>query len=427
MLASNSPDAMKKVLVIGSGGAGKSTILDKMTVHDADIAGKTVLVRVDFNVPFRPGTTEISDDSRIRASLPTIRYLADRQCRVVLCSHLGRPKGAVAEGLRISPVSERLSQVLGADVAQAPDCIGPEVEELVDGLEPGEVAMLENLRFHPGEEGNDPVFARALAGFAEMYVNDAFGAAHRAHASTEGVTRHLPSVAGLLMTQELRMLGGLLKQPARPFVAVLGGAKVSGKIDALQNLADRVDTMIVGGGMAATFLKTRGLEVGESLVEDDRIPVAQELLRADDKSDYDMLLPVDVVVAEAFSAEADHKVVEADQIPPTWRIMDIGPRTAAAYERALERAKTVVWNGPMGVNEWAPFAQGTARIARAIAALDGATTVVGGGSTAEAVNDLGLDGKMSHVSTGGGASLELLGGRTLPGVAALMDVSAATV
>ena len=398
-----------------------------MTVRDADVAGKTVLVRVDFNVPFRPGTTEISDDSRIRASLPTIRYLADRQCRVVLCSHLGRPNGMVVEELRMSPVSERLAQVLGAGVAPAPGCVGPEVEELVNGLEPGGVAMLENLRFYHGEEQNDPEFARALAGLAEMYVNDAFGAAHRAHASTEGVAKYLPSVAGLLMTQELRMLGDLLEQPVRPFVAVLGGAKVSGKIGALQNLAGRVDTMIIGGGMAATFLRARGLEVGESLVEPEQASVAEELLDADDESDWDMLLPVDVVVAESFSAEADHKVVEAGQIPPTWRIMDIGPRTAAAYERALEPAKTVVWNGPIGVNEWAPFAQGTARIARAIAALDGATTVIGGGSTAEAVNDLGLDGKMSHVSTGGGASLELLGGRTLPGVAALMDKSTATV
>ena len=398
-----------------------------MTVRDADVAGKTVLVRVDFNVPFRPGTTEISDDSRIRASLPTIRYLADRQCRVVLCSHLGRPNGMVVEELRMSPVSERLAQVLGAGVAPAPGCVGPEVEELVNGLEPGGVAMLENLRFYHGEEQNDPEFARALAGLAEMYVNDAFGAAHRAHASTEGVAKYLPSVAGLLMTQELRMLGDLLEQPVRPFVAVLGGAKVSGKIGALQNLAGRVDTMIIGGGMAATFLRARGLEVGESLVEAEQASVAEELLDADDESDWDMLLPVDVVVAESFSAEADHKVVEAGQTPPTWRIMDIGPRTAAAYERALEPAKTVVWNGPIGVNEWAPFAQGTARIARAIAALDGATTVIGGGSTAEAVNDLGLDGKMSHVSTGGGASLELLGGRTLPGVAALMDKSTATV
>ena len=398
-----------------------------MTVHDADVAGKTVLVRVDFNVPFRPGTTEISDDSRIRASLPTIRYLAGQQCRVVLCSHLGRPKGTIVEELRMSPISERLAQVLGAGVAQAPGCVGPEVEELVGRLEGGGVAMLENLRFYPGEEQNDPEFAKALAGLAEMYVNDAFGAAHRAHASTEGVAKYLPSVAGLLMTQELRMLGGLLGQPVRPFVAVLGGAKVSDKIGALQNLAGRVDTMLIGGGMAAMFLRARGLDVGESLVEEEQASVAEELLDADDESDWDMLLPVDVVVAESFSAEADHKVVDADQIPPAWRIMDIGPRTAAAYERALEPAKTVVWNGPMGVNEWAPFAQGTARIARAIAALDGATTVIGGGSTAEAVNDLGLDGKMSHVSTGGGASLELLGGRTLPGVAALMDKSTATV
>ena len=399
----------------------------KMTVQDVEVTGKTVLVRVDFNVPFRPGTTEISDDSRIEASLPTVRYLMERRCRVVLCSHLGRPKGRVMEELRMSPVSRRLSELLGVSVLRATDCVGPEVKELVDGLSESGVMMLENLRFHPGEESNDPEFASALGSLAKMYVNDAFGAAHRAHASTEGVTRVLPSVAGLLMTRELQMLGSVLKSPRRPFVAVIGGAKVSDKIATLQSLVNVVDALVIGGGMAATFLRLKGFEVGESLVEQDRATVAGELHNAAAERGVKVLLPVDVVVADSFSADARHQTVAIDEIPVGWRIMDIGPQTTMAYEDALESAKTVIWNGPMGVSEWEPFAQGTVRIARALAGLVDATTVLGGGSTAETVRGLGLDDKMTHVSTGGGASLEFLEGRTLPGVAALMDASAAKV
>ena len=397
------------------------TTMKKMTVRDVDLAGKTVLVRVDYNVPFNLGTTEIADDSRIRASLATVRHLIDQQCRVVLCSHLGRPKGRVVEELRMAPVSARLSELLGMTVAQASDCVGPEVREMVNGLAPGGVIMLENVRFHAEEQKNDPEFAAALGSLAEVYVNDAFGAAHRAHASTEAVARFLPAVAGLLMSRELQMLGTVLESPRTPFASVLGGAKVSDKMAALDNLAAKVDILILGGGMAATFLKAQGLEVGESLVEEELAPVADGLARTAKDRGLKVHLPVDAVVADSFSADAERRVVDTDKIPPGWRIMDIGPRTASYYEATLAGVKTVVWNGPMGVCEWEPFADGTARIARALAGLRDATTVVGGGSTAEFVNALGLADKMSHVSTGGGAALEFLEGKTLPGAASLMD------
>ena len=395
---------------------------DKATVRDVDVAGKTVLVRVDYNVPFRPGTTEIADDSRISASLPTVRYLIEQRCRVVLCSHLGRPEGKAVKELRMAPVSARLSEMLGAPVAQARDCVGPQVRDKLDALPPGGVLMLENLRFHPGEESDDPEFAAALVGsLVDMYVNDAFGAAHRVHASIVGVTQFLPAVAGLLMARELEMLGALLEDPGRPFVAVLGGAKVSDKIAVLRKLANRVDTLVVGGGMAATFLAAKGLGVGDSLLEKDRVPDAGELVLAAGEPGLRLLLPEDVVVADSFQEDASSKVVRADAVPPGWRIMDIGPRTATSYLRALSGAKTVVWNGPMGVSEWKPFAEGTSRIAGALAGLAGATTVIGGGSTAEIVVALGLAEKMTHVSTGGGASLKFLEGGALAGVAALMD------
>lgn len=396
--------------------------MDKKTIQDVDVAGKTVLVRVDYNVPFHPGTTEISDDSRIRASLPTIKYLVQRGCKVVLCSHLGRPGGKVVPEFRLEPVSKRLSALLGMPVKQAPDCIGPEVERMVSELPPGGLLMLENLRFHREEEKNDPEFARKLASLAEIYVNDAFGAAHRAHASTEAVTKFVPvAVAGFLMARELEMLGRALESPQRPFAAILGGAKVSDKIAVLENLGRRVDTLIIGGGMAATFLKARGLQVGDSLVEEDRVQFAAEFMRSAQGRGLKLLLPVDAVIADAFADNASHRTVGVEQIPTGWRIMDIGPRTVSAYEAALRQARTVVWNGPMGVFEWKAFAQGTERIARALAGLKGATTVVGGGSTAEAVESLGLADRMTHVSTGGGASLEFLEGKVLPGVAALND------
>ena len=389
---------------------------DKRTVHDADVAGKTALVRVDYNVPFRPGTSEISDDSRIAASLPTVRYLLDRQCRVVLCSHLGRPGGEVVDELSLKPVAKQLVELLGPRVEYAPDCVGPEVDRALGELRPGGVLLLENLRFHPGEEKNDADFSRMLASLADLFVNDAFGAAHRTHASTVGVTAHLPAVAGLLMARELQMLGAALESPARPFAAVFGGAKVSDKLAVLQRMAPQVDTLMVGGGMAATFLEARGLDVGTSLVEEECVPTARELL-----GQFDILLPVDVVVADAFSETAAHRVVAVESIPSGWGIMDIGPETAASFEAALASARTVAWNGTMGVAEWPPFAAGTARVANRIAGLKSATTVIGGGSTAEAVRALGLVDRMTHVSTGGGAALEFLEGRELPGVAALQD------
>ncbi|MCH8061646.1 MAG: phosphoglycerate kinase [Chloroflexi bacterium] len=392
----------------------------KKTVEDVDLNGKTVLMRVDYNVPFHPGTTEISDDSRIRASIPTIKYLLERKCRLVICSHIGRPKGRVVEEMRMEPTSRRLSELLSKKVAQAEDCMGPGVEDAVKALAPGEVLVLENLRYHPGEEANDPDFAKSLASLAELYVDDAFGTAHRAHASTEGVTRYLPSVAGLLMARELAMLGDALDNPLRPFAAILGGAKVSDKIAVLENLAGRVDTLIVGGGMAATFLKAQGLNVGDSLVEDDRLEFASDLIETAKETALGLLLPTDVVIADEFSEKANHETVRVSDIPQGWRVMDIGPETAAAYAEALMQSKTVIWNGPMGVFEWEPYAQGTIRLAKTLASLD-ATTVVGGGSTAEAVQSLGLAERMTHVSTGGGASLEFMEGRELPGVAALMD------
>ena len=398
-----------------------TTLTNKKTVEDIDVAGKTVLVRVDYNVPFHPGTSDISDDSRIKASLPTLRYLIERDCKVVLCSHMGRPKGKVVEELRMSPTSSRLAKLLGTPIAQASDCIGPDVQNAIGALPSGGVVMLENLRFHEGEEKNDPEFASSLASLAEVYVDDAFGTAHRAHASTEGVTRFLPSVAGFLMSTELEMLGRALESPRRPFAAVMGGAKVSDKIAVLENLAGRVDTLIIGGGMAATFFKAKGLEIGDSLLEEERVQFASEFMRTSKDKSLELLLPVDVVIADSFSATASHRTVGITDIPLGWRVMDIGLQTISLFEKALRVSKTVVWNGPMGVFEWEPFAQGTVRLASVLADMGDATTVVGGGSTAEAVGSLGLTDKMTHVSTGGGASLEFLEGKVLPGVAALLD------
>ena len=391
----------------------------KQTIEDIDVAGKTVLVRVDYNVPFHPGTTRISDDSRIAASLPTLRYLMERDCKIVLCSHVGRPKGNVVEEMRLTPMSTRLAELLGRPVSQLSHCVGPDVREAVEALGPGGVLMLENLRFHEGEEANDPEFAAALALLADVYVDDAFGTAHRAHASTDGVARFLPAVAGFLMATELEMLGQALASPRRPFAAVMGGAKVSDKIAVLENLAGRVDTLVIGGGMAATFFKAQGLEIGDSLVEEDRVQFAQDLMQASSQKGRDLLLPIDVVIADDFSATAGHRTVSVAEIPAGWRVMDIGPESASLFEKALMPSKTLLWNGPMGVFEWNPYAQGTIRLANTLAAMRNATTIVGGGSTAEAVESLGLAAKMTHVSTGGGASLEFLEGKELPGVAVL--------
>ena len=391
------------------------------TVEEIDVAGKTVLLRVDYNVPFRPGTLEVSDDRRIAASLPTIRYLVDRGCRVVLCSHLGRPRGRRVDEKRMAPVGRRLEALLGAPVVQTEECVGPEVRRTVGALKPGGVALLQNLRFHPEEEANDPGFASRLAALAHVYVNDAFGAAHRAHASVEGVARLLPSAVGFLMARELEMLGRALESPQRPFAAVLGGAKASDKIGVIESLSRKVDVLIIGGGMAATFLKAQGLETGDSPVEDDQIGFAARFVDGARRQGPLVRLPVDVVVADSFSETAGHRVVASSAIPRGWRIMDVGPRSSGLFAQALADARTVLWNGPMGVFEWDFSAEGTRRVAEALAGLSGATTVVGGGSTAEAVGRLGLADKMTHVSTGGGASLELLEGRVLPGVAALME------
>ncbi len=390
------------------------------TLDDLDLDGKTVLVRVDFNVPFTSDGSAISDDSRIRASLPTIEYLVARGCRVVLCCHVGRPKGRVVSELSVGPVAARLAELLGRPVPVSPDCVGPETEAQARELAPGGVMMLENLRFHPGEEANDPEFARGLARFAGVYVNDAFGAAHRAHASTSGVAALLPAAAGFLMRREVDVLGSALDAPRRPLVAILGGAKVSDKIAVLEHLTTKVDRLLIGGGMGAAFLKASGLDVGASLVEDDSLGAAREIRLAAERRGVDLLLPTDVVVADAFSESAAHQVTDAGAIPPGWMIMDIGPETAAVYAASVEGAGTVVWNGTMGVSEWAPFSHGTERVAHALAGLDDAVTVLGGGSTAEAVQAMGLVDSMTHVSTGGGASLEFLEGRTLPGVEALM-------
>ncbi|HLT58970.1 MAG: phosphoglycerate kinase [Limnochordales bacterium] len=390
----------------------------KLGVKDLDVAGRRVLVRVDFNVPLRDG--EITDDSRIRAALPTIEYLRQAGARVILVSHLGRPKGKVVEELRLDPVARRLGELLGIEVRKADDCIGPAVQDLAAALQDGDVLLLENVRFHPGEEKNDPDFARALAAVAELYVNDAFGTAHRAHASTEGVARLLPAAAGLLMQREIEIMGRALSDPERPFLALLGGAKVSDKIGVIQNLLTKVDTIAIGGGMAYTFLKARGLEVGRSLLEEDRIPFAAELLREAEARGVELLLPVDVVVADRFAPDAARRVVPVDQIPPDWQGLDIGPATRELFAAAVRRARTIVWNGPMGVFEWEPFAQGTMAIARALAETD-ATTIVGGGDSAAAVEQAGVAHRITHISTGGGASLEFLEGKELPGVAALWD------
>ena len=388
---------------------------DKKTIRDIDVKGKRVLVRVDFNVPLNQG--KVADDTRIRAALPTIQYLMEHGARVILMSHLGRPKGKVKEELRLTPVAERLAELLDKPVAMAVDCVGEEVETAVDRLRPGDVLLLENLRFHPGEEANDPEFVSRLASLGEVYVNDAFGTAHRAHASTEGVAHHLPAVAGFLMEKELNFLSKALERPEHPFVAILGGAKISDKIGVVDNLLGKVDTLLIGGGMANTFLKAQGHQVGQSLVEEESLPLAQELL---DKAGRKLVLPVDVVVADRFDAEAQSKIVSVEEVPADWRILDIGPATVERFAQELYTAKTVVWNGTMGVAEFPRFAAGTEGIIEMLAEGQ-ATTIVGGGDTAAAVQQAGLAEKMTHVSTGGGASLELLEGKVLPGVAALAD------
>jgi phosphoglycerate kinase len=389
--------------------------VDKKTVRDISVRGKRVLVRVDFNVPLENGV--VADDTRIRAALPTIHHLLEHGAAVILMSHLGRPKGQVVDELRLDPVASRLSDLLGQEVVKMDDCVGPDVESAALNLSAGQVLLLENLRFHPEEKDNDQKFAQRLASLADVYVNDAFGTAHRAHASTAGVSKYLPAVAGFLMERELHMLGSLLKDPLRPFVAILGGAKVSGKIGVIRSLLSKVDRLLVGGGMANTFFKAQGHEVGESLVEDDSVPVALEILK---QAGEKLVLPVDVVVADAFADDAHVQTVSVDKVPPEWRILDIGPRTVGLFQQRLDHARTVVWNGPMGVFEFPRFAAGTIALAAGLARSP-AQTIVGGGDSVAAVRQAGLASKMTHISTGGGASLEFLEGKSLPGVEALED------
>ena len=388
--------------------------MNKKTVKDINVTGKRVLVRVDFNVPLAEG--KVADDTRLRAALPTIQYLLDQGAKVILMSHLGRPKGKVVEELRMDPVAERLSELLGRPVRKLDDCVGDAVKAAVAEMRPGDVILLENTRFHPEERKNDPQFAKKLAELADVFVNDAFGTAHRAHASTVGVAQYLPAVAGLLMEKELNFLGKALESPERPFVALLGGAKISDKIGVIENLLTRVDALLIGGGMANTFLKAQGYEVGQSLVEDESLGVAKELLeRAGEK----LALPVDAVVADRFAADAASKAVSVDEVPPDWRILDIGPRTVELFKEKLAEARTVVWNGPLGVFEFPKFAAGTEAIARFLADLE-ATTIIGGGDVVAAVRRAGVADRITHVSTGGGAALEFLEGKELPGVAALL-------
>lgn len=395
--------------------------MPKKTIRDIIVQGKTVLVRVDFNLPQDPRTGQISDDTRIRASLPTINYLLDQKSKIVLCSHWGRPDGKVVESLRMAPVANRLSELIRRPVPIAPDCVGQAVEKMVAKLQPGEILFLENLRFHKEEEKNEPGFAQSLAKLGEIFVNDAFGTTHRAHASTVGVARYLPAVAGFLLEKELEMLGKALNNPIRPFASIIGGAKVSDKIAVLQNILTKVDVLLIGGGMANTFLAAQGYSVGQSLLEQDRVSFARELLEKAKTRNVRLLLPEDVVVSEKLDANTQTQTVSVSKVPPSAKIGDIGPQTIANFSLELRKCNTVIWNGPLGIFELPPFAAGTQAIARMLSTLKGATTVVGGGSTAEAVESLGLADKITHVSTGGGASLEFMEGKILPGVEVLLE------
>ena len=393
--------------------------MNKKTIEDIDVSGKRVLVRCDFNVPL--DGTKITDDTRIVAALPTIQYLLDHNAAVILCSHLGRPKGEFNMKYSLAPVAERLSEKLDKKVVLAKDVIGEDAKKCVDAMKPGDIVLLENVRFHKEEEKNDPEFAKKLGSFAEIYVNDAFGTAHRAHASTEGVAHYLPAVAGFLIGKELDVMGKALENPARPFVAILGGAKVSDKIGVINNLLDKVDTLIIGGGMSYTFQKALGGSVGNSLCENDKLDLAKEMLEKAKAKGVRMLLPVDNVCGQEFSNDTMRITVHSKQIPDGWEGMDIGPNTQALFAAEIANAATVVWNGPMGVFEFPNFAAGTRAIAQALADNQNCVSIIGGGDSAAAVEQMGYADKMTHISTGGGASLEFLEGKELPGVAALND------
>ncbi len=392
----------------------------KKTIQDVDVTGKRVLVRVDFNVPLTEDG-KVADDKRIVAALPTIQYLLDHKAKVILCSHLGRPKGKVDPKYSMAPVGERLSELLpDTRIWMADDVIGESARNAVADMKEGEIVLLENVRFHPEEEKNDPEFAKQLASLAEIYVSDAFGTVHRAHASTAGVAAYLPAVAGFLIGKELGVMGKALETPERPFVAILGGAKVADKIGVITNLLEKCDSLIIGGGMAYTFLKAMGYEIGTSLLDADSVELAKEIMAKAKAKGVNFLLPVDNVVATEYKEDAEHKIVDSDKMPAGWMGLDIGPKTIAIFSKVIVEAKTVIWNGPMGVFEMPAFAEGTRAVAAACAECKG-TTIIGGGDSASAVKKLGFASKMTHISTGGGASLEFLEGKVLPGVAVLND------
>lgn len=393
--------------------------MNKKSVKDINVKNKRVIVRVDFNVPLDK-QLNITDDSRIKGALPTIKYLMDNDAKVILMSHLGRPDGKVKEELRLTPVAKRLEALMGRKVTKLNDCIGADVEKAVAAMKPRDVILLENLRFHAEEEENDPAFAKKLASLADVFVNDAFGTCHRAHASTEGITKYLPSVSGFLVNKEIEYFEKATSNPAKPYVAILGGAKVSDKIGVINNLLNKVDTILIGGAMAYTFLKSEGINIGKSKLEADKVDLARDILRNAKSKHVRILLPVDHVVADKVDASAKTETVSGGGIPDGKIGLDIGPETVAEFEKVLKDAKTVVWNGPVGFFEIKPFSKGTEELAKFLTRTK-ATTIIGGGDTAAAVYELGLEGKMSHISTGGGASLEYLEGKTLPGIAALND------
>ncbi|RSK28536.1 phosphoglycerate kinase [Bacillus sp. HMF5848] len=393
--------------------------MNKKSIRDIDVKGKRVFCRVDFNVPMQDGT--VSDDTRIRAALPTIQHLMEQGAKVLLASHLGRPKGKVNEDMRLTAVAARLSELLGKSVVKTDEAFGPEVEAEIAKLAEGDVLLLENVRFYPGEEKNDPELAKQFAALADVYVNDAFGAAHRAHATTAGIAEHLPAVAGFLMEKELEVLGKALSNPERPFTAIIGGAKVKDKIGVIDNLLEKVDNLIIGGGLAYTFVKAQGHEIGQSLLEEDKIELAKEFMAKAKEKGVNFVMPVDAVVADAFSNEANKKVVNIDEIPADWQALDLGPKSVEIYADVIKSSKLVIWNGPMGVFEMESYANGTIGVAKALAEATDTYSVIGGGDSAAAVEKFNLADKMDHISTGGGASLEFMEGKVLPGVAALND------